>query len=362
MPLKEDINWANDLIDRNNTFLSNMIEIDTRLANFRSSLENTQSNEIDDLRKDLQKISNELRILQEREMIPERLVKKPGLIQIASLKAKFDEVERALNREEERIASISANANMKSLIATESALIRDYIEKARNIENDPYANENNLRNLADELREGRKRLDAIENIYEELKCIKDEDPMRLSTLNEVVELANEFDSMISVINERFDILNRFNEEANIIEEQLRGLENSLNILEPISDDVLQEIRKVFNMLSPNSIQSLNDMIQCLTPMIEPKHRFDDIITYKNELDKKLEVCFLNLTIFKYKYFKYFIIYIYIYIYLFILYLFRKFFSNMSKSKMNVKLKKPNMKMQSAVLSEKWRKLRVILTK
>lgn len=314
MPLKEDINWANDLIDRNNTFLSNMIEIDTRLANFRSSLENTQSNEIDDLRKDLQKISNELRILQEREMIPERLVKKPGLIQIASLKAKFDEVERALNREEERIASISANANMKSLIATESALIRDYIEKARNIENDPYANENNLRNLADELREGRKRLDAIENIYEELKCIKDEDPMRLSTLNEVVELANEFDSMISVINERFDILNRFNEEANIIEEQLRGLENSLNILEPISDDVLQEIRKVFNMLSPNSIQSLNDMIQCLTPMIEPKHRFDDIITYKNELDKKLEVCFLNLTIFKYKYFKYFIIYIYIYIF------------------------------------------------
>ncbi|EPY72840.1 hypothetical protein CB1_078283001 [Camelus ferus] len=250
-----------------------------------------QALRLEELKNELEEISDTLEQLKEKECKPMKLVLHSDALRIPFVVDQYENLKRLLNETQEQLVNEIAHMTLQSTINKESEELRYMMDEAYKIESDVNVTTSELQKAIDNLKNGRSHLEAIQDAYDKLEKIPDTDSLREKAIDEISTLNEQYDNVERNLEDRLDMLNKFDEIANNVNEQLMNLENNVCKLEsPNANCELAIADKGFNDVRElrKRLEELDELKEQLIPLLRPVSTIEDFNNPLSDVNKNFQ--------------------------------------------------------------------------
>lgn len=289
-PLLDEVEREKRLLQEQNALLDQLHQLEDQAIQASETLEPAA---FEAIQQDLRPIRERLENLgREAEMEPSKLVQHADLLNLPAVGERVDALDRILHEKAEDAAAKMAFARLAGKIGRETAELRENIQRAQNIEDDPNATSGDLEAAIELLNATNDQLGALEELYNQLD-VGDEaaNTLRTQAVNDQSALGEALGNTRQALQDRLDTLQRFNDGAQEIESRLRQLKDQVDRIEPAMGEV------AFEQLAPLSneeaelregISGLAQSLPALLPLQQPASRHDDLQRLAHDVHEQLE--------------------------------------------------------------------------
>ncbi|MFH4975990.1 hypothetical protein AB6A40_002699, partial [Gnathostoma spinigerum] len=293
VPLCEDVAAENELVNKQNELLDKVSKLSERAAGIHALPEGglAPSDELAKLHDELSEVKKGVGELEQLASIPSRLVLHGETLNVGELMGQVNNLDRLLNEKEGDVAAQLELMALTSSIASEKAKLRDALEEAQNVENSGNAGELELEGAIGGLDRAREYLKTLENAYEKLNLLPDTEKQRAELLDDQSSLGESMENISSALKDRLENLKNFNEKAKSIENDLGELRERFDRMPPAdSDDAIPSVERAIESAERlrGELDALAESVDELTPLVEPKRRYDRLDSEHRQMDDALK--------------------------------------------------------------------------
>lgn len=252
------------------------------------SCEETEIPRLEELKNELEEVSDIVEELKEKESKQTKLVLHSDELSISSVDDQYEKLNQLLNETEEQLLNQVASISLQSTIDDEAKKLYDMVDEAYKVENDVNATASDLRKAIDDLKNGRSHLAALQDVCDKLEGMPDMDSLYAKAFDEMSTLNEQYDNVERNLEDRLAMLNEFNEIADSVSKQLMDLEDNVHKLEvPSASCELSVANKGINDVNElqESLEKLSELKEQLTPLLKPASTVEEFDNRLSDVNK-----------------------------------------------------------------------------
>lgn len=290
-PLRAKIDEAKQLLAEKNDVAHNLDDLNDRVKALHDIADvNKKSAEASTLKKDVECAHIKFSKLREFVNASGRAVLAVKDEEFDALQQNLDALTEALNSEERDVAKRVVHAIMSAKLSKEMQHIEDGIEKAKMIESDPNALEEDLKRaiaIVDKLIPHFKAMQDVTDAID--KNDREANAIASVVMDQHEKQGEDFDILRRSLSDRLDNLRRFQEMANDAEIRLARLETQALNNEILSEaSELERIQDDLNNIGTQQIVALQNVADDLRPLVNSALKVEELTKLQQQLALKVE--------------------------------------------------------------------------
>lgn len=294
-----------DQVAAEQQLLNRQAELDHQLAELenQATAESLEPSAVAAIQSSLKPIREQLEKLEEEaKSASHDLVQHGDLLNLPSLAQRLDHLQQVLEQAEDARKAEAAKmalARLSGQIAKETGALRQNLERATRIEEDPNAAPADLDAAIALLANSDANLGALEDLYNQLD---EQNPEQNAVLQQAKDdqshLGESVKNLSTALQDRADALRRFNDSVSDIEDRLRKIREDVEHIEPESSQALDnlaplvneeaELARKLNELADNSLPDLKPLQQPAARVQEVQKTLADIDEAANKVRNAAE--------------------------------------------------------------------------
>lgn len=277
-PLSTEVSHEKQLLDEQKAILGQLAQLEDRALRATESPEPALA--LEELHQDLHPVREQLKKLENEAAMPTQLVYHGDLLNLPLVHERLDGLEHLLDQKAEDAAAKMAFMRLAGDISKGAAELRENIQRAQRIEDDPNASVAELETAIDLLNTSRAQLNVLEDLYNQLDPNNEQaNTLRTRAVADQSALGEALNNTSQTLQDRLDTLRHFNDEANALEARLRQLKEQVENVEPAIGEIAKQALDTINAEEAElreKISALEPSVSALTPLIQPTSRLEDL--------------------------------------------------------------------------------------
>jgi chromosome segregation ATPase len=290
-PLMAEVSHEKQLLDEQKAILEQLARLEDEALRATEgpepalALEELHQLHLYPVREQLEKLENEA-------ALPNQLVHHGDLLNLPLVRERLEGLEHLLDQKAEDAAAKMAFMRLAGNISKETAELRENVQRAQRIEDDPNASLAELETAIDLLNTSRAQLNVLEDLYNQLDPNNEQaNALRTQAVADQSALGEALNNTSQALQDRLDTLRRFNDDANAVEARLRQLKDQVENVEPARGETAKQTLDSMNAEEAGlreKISAMEPAISALTPLIQPASRHEELQRLAQELRDQLD--------------------------------------------------------------------------
>uniref|UniRef100_A0AC35FD96 Uncharacterized protein n=1 Tax=Panagrolaimus sp. PS1159 TaxID=55785 RepID=A0AC35FD96_9BILA len=210
---------------------------------------------------------------------------------IPLIRERLNNIAESLNEQEKDAADNLALAGISSNLNREISILRDDIDKAERIDNDPAATVDDLRKVVEILESSLPHVEQADILLQQIDPNNSNATKLLNkSKDELSQLRERLDTTRQAANDRANQLEQFNTDLDNIANDINNTLKAINDLRPtdpqVSIENVNELKQQ-NVLNGDKLKNKEDQLKDLEPLTQPSARLNALTQQQQSLDNQL---------------------------------------------------------------------------
>uniref|UniRef100_A0A914XV80 Uncharacterized protein n=1 Tax=Panagrolaimus superbus TaxID=310955 RepID=A0A914XV80_9BILA len=210
---------------------------------------------------------------------------------IPSIRERLNNIAQSLNEEERDAADKLALAQTSSNLNREISILRDDIDKAERIDNDPAATVDDLRKVVEILESSLPHVQQADILLQQIdRNNSDANELHNKSADELAQLRERLDTTRQAANDRANQLEQFNNDLDNIANDINNTLKAINDVKPTDSKVsIDDVNalKQQNALNGDQLKAKEEQLNDLLPLTQPSARLNALNQQQQNLDNQL---------------------------------------------------------------------------
>lgn len=291
--LEQDIEHENKLVTDQNALIDNINKLgeDAIAVHKLDDLDNKPA-ALAAIHERLQPIEEKLEQLEKRSHDPNTIIDHSDTLNIPLIRNRLNDIAQSLNEQEKDAADKLALAGISSNLNRELTALRDAVDRAERIDNDPAATINDLHKVHEILDNSMPSISEVEKLLQQLDTTTNPDANNLQNqaTDDLSQLRQRLDATRQSAIDRANELQQFNNDLDNIAKQLDDVTKAIHDVKPDDSQVNLDIVNVLKQQNANNgdiLKSKEAQLNNLLPLTQPATRYNSLLQQQLALDDQL---------------------------------------------------------------------------